>query len=288
MDAVKALLVTACPEVDPKYIYRGNPSAVPSRSNGPIITIVPLLGGPPQELSYMGDESITLQAQQVQVLILATATGAWTLSILGQDAVYNALIGDTLADIRDGLRAAVDALALPITTADVQVVNAPGFTILASDPGVSLLAHFGDLGIPVPGSAQVSVLDDVIRKTYYNWGIWTVRVTFRDTPSAEAGPSNRILASQLASRVRSYFRAGSTIPVTQGLAYPYVWDRLQDARLSWMDVLGPFPLPELEGQVWTRGVALDVVCQTSTGLSFDAPSLDTVVFEDSSLSLSDP
>jgi len=292
MNAVKALLVTCCkPEVDERFIYRGNPSAVPSKSNGPVITIVPLDGGPPQELSYMGEESIALQAQKVQVLITAAAVGIWTLTILGQDAIYDAQGGDTLADIRDGLKLAVDALALPVTTANVQVVNAPGFTILADDEGVSLLASFGDPpDIPVGGQAQVSVLDDVIRKTNYNWGVWTVRVTFRDTPSAEAGPSNRILASQLASRFRNYLRAGGTLPVTQGLAYPYQWDLLQEApaRLSWMNTLGPFSLPELEGGVWTRGVALDVVFQTPTGISFDVPSLDVVEFDESSLFLSDP
>jgi hypothetical protein len=237
----------------------------------------------------MGEESTEAQIAVTQVLFLKAAEGQWTLHVLGEDAVYTSLPGDTTIDIRNGLKAAVDALALPVTTSNVTVApNLPGFTVTAVDPGVALIVNTLDPGdVPAPGQIQITVIDDALRTTHYNWGLWTVRVIFRDTPPAGPGDVDRNLAGTLASRFRNWLQAGGTLPVTAGLAYPTQWDALQDppgARIAWRNTIGPFNLPEQEGGVWSRGVALDVVFEVVTGMAFDVPII--VEFEQGSLSLS--
>jgi hypothetical protein len=123
------------------------------------------------------------------------------------------------------------------------------------------------------------VVDDNVRRAVNNWGGWRVRVIFRDVPSSATVPLGgvRSIASTLAERVRLYLQA-SSLPVTNGLAYPYFRDNLQaaPARLSWMSTAPAINFDEVEGQTWTRAVALDVAFQTPVALTHDVPSLDAM------------
>lgn len=274
MNSLKEFLVACCPEVDKKRIFRINPGAVPSASNSALITIAPINGGPPILLSYMGEESVVAQIQVVQVVITAAAEGVWTLILLESEAIYAAGPGETTTEVRDGIKAAVIALALPITVANVEVTGAPGFSITADVAGVSMRPMFLDGDIPDPGAAVVLMIDDNLRRTSYNWGEWTVRLVFRDTPSSEQGPSNRVLASTLCDRVRCWLQAGNSLPVINGSAYPYVWDQL--GQLAWKETMTPIEASALENGIWTRAVAMDVVFEVAWGMSADIPSLDEI------------
>ena len=280
MDALKAFLVRVCPGVDPRNIYRDFPAASPSPFPGPSIVISPVQGGPPTYTSPMGEESIWKQRQRVQLLIQQAAVGSWSVHLLGQTATYVAGNGDTAASIRDGLRAAIDALGLPVTTSSLTVQNAPAVQILADVASVSMTVNQLEVGdIPPGGQSTILMIDDSLRRASYNWGIWTVRLVFRDAPPAGPGlPGAQIVASKLAERVRGSLQGQFKLPVTNGLAYPYQSDLLEQApaRISWRRTLGPVSFPELENGVWMRVVALDTEWDVPCGLVADIPSLDAI------------
>jgi hypothetical protein len=223
----------------------------------------------------MGEESDTAQRQQWAITVDTAAVGAWTIGALGQTAapfVAGAL--DTPATIRDGLVAALDALALPLAvTAD----GTAGLAILGDVAGVSL-----GVGVVTPagGAATIDIVDDNIRRAVYNWGIYTVRLLIRDTPSAERTPSagRRSVALGIAERVRLYFQS-SALPVVNGSAYPYRSDLLglANARLSWRQTHAPRSFSEPDAAGWTRGVALDVDFDVPCALLHDVPSLDAIL-----------
>jgi hypothetical protein len=283
-NAVKQFVLACCPEVKPAAIYRSHPGATPSSQQVSIV-MVPLNGGPPIRQSPMGEGNISKQQQKVQVLIQGAAVGTWRVNVLGQTASYVAGGGDTSITIRNGLKTALDLLGLPLTTSTVTVGNAPGVQILADVAGVSMTVNQLTNGdIPAGGVSSIVVVDDNLVRAYYNWGIWTIRMIFRDPPSAEGpvigqGPLVRVLASTLAERVRSWMEAGQDLPVVNGSAYPYRWDLLgaAPARLGWRQTQGPFAVPEELDGVWTRGVALDMSFDVPCGLIADIPSMDTIL-----------
>lgn len=277
-DALKAFLVRCCaPDVDAVNIYRSHAPATPSAVPGPSITLIPLQGGLPINSSTMGERSIAKQVQKVHVKIKTAATGSWTLSILGTEAVFVAGAEDTPTTIRNGLKTAVDLLGLPITTQALVITSQPTLVITANVAGVSMLVRFLAGDIPAGGVGTVDMVDDCLRACSYNFGIWTVRIVVRDMPPLGGGVQNRVQASQLAERIRCWFQANATKPITAGLAYPTEGDQmiLAPARLMWRNTEAPISLPELEGGVWTRAVGLDVSFDVPTGMAYDVPSLDS-------------
>ena len=109
--------------------------------------------------------------------------------------------------------------------------------------------------------------------------MYRVRLIFRDVPSAQAVPTAgpRYLAAMLADRVRLWLQA-SSLPVTNGLAYPFRRDQLQaaPARLSWLRTGDPVTASEVENNTWVRVVSYDVEFQTPVGMTHDVPSLDAI------------
>ena len=241
--------------------------------------MIPLQGGPPIYQSRMGELSCARQRQKVQVLVKQAAVGTWRVRLFGSVAEYVAGGGDTATSIRDGLRDAIDALALPVTTSSLTVQQAPAVQILADVAGLSMLVQQQPGDIPPGGQSSVLVVDDNIQQVSYNWGIWEIRLVFRDVPNAGgSSASNKELASILAERVRCWFQVNQTLPVVNGSAYPYQGDELGKPKveLSWRTTSAPISVPELESGVWTRAVALDVEFDVPVGLVYDIPSLDSV------------
>lgn len=274
LDRLRALVVAACPEVEPRNIYRAQPSVVPGVF-GASVVLLPLTPVP-EYASPFGAESDEAQRQRWQVAVTAPAAGAWTVTLLGATtAPFVAGPGDSPAVIAAGLRAAVNALGLAVTTEAVAPPPA-AFGVLADAAGVSLgLTVQG----PPGGAAQTTVVDDCIRRAVYNWGVWRVRLIFRDVPSAQQVPATgyRYLSATLAERARLWLQATS-LPVTNGLAYPYRRDQLQaaPARLSWMQTEGPVSLSQQENGAWVRVVGLDVSFQVPCAMTHDVPSLDAM------------
>lgn len=274
---LRALLVAACPEVAPRNVYRARPSAVPGEfGQGPQIVIDPLTPAP-EYVSPFGCESNGTQQQQWQVTVTTAAVGAWTVTVLGSTtAPFVAGGGDTPATIAAGIMAAVDALALAVTTAAVAPPPPGAFTITGDTAGASLGVS---VAAPAGGAYSLAVIDDNIRRAVWNWGVWRVRLLFRDVPSAQAVPARtpRYLSAVLCERVRLWLQA-SSLPVTNGSAYPYRRDNLQaaPARLSWLQSGIPVMLDVLENGAWVRTVALDVDFQTPVCLTHDVPSLDAI------------
>lgn len=268
LDALRQFVGSVIP-VAAVDAYRARPSAVPARY---LLSVVLAPTTPlPVLQSYTGEESDAAQAQVWRVTVLAAAAGNWAMTVLGEQAApYVAGGSDTPADVRDGLRAGVDALALPVTTADDPQVPA-AFTITGEAAGASLgvLASL----VPAGGQVRLEVVDDNVRRVVVNWGIWTIRVVVRDVDSA-GGPrlSN---VGPYAEKLRLSMQA-SSIPVAAGLAYPYLRDRLNEAKLRWRRTLGPFDAPLTVDSVQTRGVAIDFEFDVPCVLLHDVPSLDTV------------
>lgn len=282
MNALKAFLVAACkPEIEEINIYRGFPAASPEAKGKPSITMIPIQGGQPVDTSRAGESSVEKQIQVVQVAIKVAAVGQWSINLLGETASYNAILGDTTTDIRNGLQAAVDALALDVTTSVVTLKTIPVLVITSNVAGVSMLVNMLQPGdIPAGGQAQITVVDDSLRRCVQNWGQWTVRLLFRSpTPTMGGLPGTDYnVASRLAGRVKYWLMASPTLPVVNGSAYPYWHDQLfkVPSRLAWRQCMGPFEANEVEGNTWIRGVALDVEFDVPTGLIFDIPSIDSL------------
>ena len=274
LDAIKVFVIAACKgAVKSGDVYRWRGSAVPATTTRPSILLAPV-NELPVLSSPMGEESDTAQAQRWAITVDTAAEGAWTIGALGETAapfVAGAL--DTPTTIRDGLVAALDALALAVTTS---TTGATEMGILGDVAGVSLGVT---LTKPAGGAVTIDIVDDNIRRAVYNWGIYTVRLLIRDTPSAERTPSagRRSVALGIAERVRLWFQS-SSLPVVNGSAYPYRSDllALANARLSWRQTHAPRSFSEQESAGWTRGVALDVDFDVPCALLHDVPSLDTI------------
>ena len=274
LDAIKVFVVAACKgAVKSGDVYRWRGSAVPATTTRPSILLAPV-NELPVLSSPMGEESDTAQRQRWAITVDAAAAGAWTIGALGQTAApFVAGAMDTPTTIRDGLVAALDALALAVTAS---TTGAAEMGVLGDVAGVSLGVT---LTKPAGGAVTIEVVDDNIRRAVYNWGIYTVRLLIRDTPSAERTPSagRRSVALGIAERVRLWFQS-SSLPVVNGSAYPYRSDllALASARLSWRQTHAPRPFSEQDVGGWTRGVSLDIDFDVPCALLHDVPSLDTI------------
>jgi hypothetical protein len=268
MDALRQFVGAVVP-VAAVDAYRARPPASPARY---LLSVVMAPTTPlPVLQSYNGEESDGAQAQVWRVTVLAVAAGNWALTVLGEQAApYAAGGGDTPADVRDGLRAGVDALGLDVTTADDPQVAA-AFTVTGDVAGASLgvLASL----VPPGGQVRLEVVGDNVRRAVANWGVWTVRVVVRDVDSAGGPRTSNV--GPYAEKLRLSMQATS-IPVTMGLAYPYLRDRLNEAHLRWRRTLGPFNADATVDGIQTRGVALDFELDVPCVLLHDVPSLDAV------------
>lgn len=274
LNQVAAFVRAACPELQATDVYRAQPGASPAKW-GAAVVIFPLTTIP-EYASPFGAESDSAQRQRWQVQVTTAAVGNWTVTLMGQtSAPFVAGPGDTPATIAAGLMAAVDALALPVTTSAVAPPPPGAFQVLGDVAGASLGVS---VSAPVGGSVSLTVVDDNIRRAVWNWGVYRVRLFFRDVPSAQAVPSGpRYVAAMLADRVRLWLQA-SSLPVTNGLACPYRRDQLQaaPARLSWLRTGDPITASEVENNTWVRVVSYDVEFQTPVGMTHDVPSLDAI------------
>ena len=250
--------------------YRARPAASPGKY---LLSVVLAPTTPlPVLQSYTGEQSDGAQAQRWRVTVLAAAAGDWALTVLGEQAApYVAGGGDTPADVQGGLLAGVDGLALPVTTGADPQGNPAAFVVTGDVAGASLgvLASL----IPAGGQVRLEVLDDNVRRAVVNWGIWTIRCVVRDVDSA--GGATKSVVGPYAEKLRLSMQA-SSIPVTAGLAYPYLRDRLNEAKMRWRRTLGPFNADSQVDGVWSRGVALDFEFDVPPVLLHDVPSLDTV------------
>lgn len=272
LDALKAFVLAAVPEVAAVDVYRARPPAAPSKWGLSVVlaptTPLPVFASP------MGEESTGAQRQRVRVTVKTAAAGVWSLAALGVTAPYAAGAGDNTADVRDGLRDAVDNAGLAVTTADAAsgATAWAAFDVLADVAGVSLGVV---LTVPAGGVGALTIVDDNRRQATYNWGTWTIRAVVRDVGSAGmTGETSK--AGAYVEMLRLRMQAQS-VPVTNGTAYPYQRDLLQAANLSWRQTLGPFDASVVDGMVWHRGIAIDFVFDVSSALLVDVPSLDVVV-----------
>ena len=217
LDALRVFVRSAVPEVPEVDVYRARPSSVPGKW-GLSVLLAPVNPLPVFAESYSGEESMGKQRQRIRVAITAGASGAWALQVLGISVPFMAPVDATAAEVRDGLRLAVDAAGLPVTTSDQ-----PGhaFDVLADTAGVSL--GIRPTAIPSGGATLIAVVDDNLRRAVYNWGTWTVRVIVRDIPSA--GGERPSMVGPYCERLRLTMQ-GASIPTTPGLAFPFVRDRL--------------------------------------------------------------
>ncbi len=279
LDALRQFITTVIPEVPHVDVYRQRPSAVPGKWGLSVVLApvnpLPVLASP------MGETSTGLQRQLIRLVVLTSAVGEWRVNVLDTVASYTAGIGETAAQVRDGVSAAIALLALPVTLTDTAPGLLPpgqaGIDILADVAGVSMLARF--LTVPAGGVGGYTVVDDNLRTAVYNWGQWTIRAIIRDIPQAQGvAPS---MVGTYCERLRLSMQARS-IPVTNGAAYPYLRDRMGGAastgtlgaNLNWRQTLGPFDASITEGNVWIRGAALDFQFDTVSALLHDGPSLD--------------
>gem|GEM_PF-4618453 len=278
LDALKAFLVSVCPEVPSRDIYVRRPGASPA-VQGPSVLLSPLTALPVYQ-SFNGSESTSKQVQVVRFTIVTPAPGPWSGRLLGvTSANYVAGGGDTAADVATGLRGVMAAMG---AAASFGAVVGSSFTITANVAGASMLPAVTQAGTADAGVSTVAVIDDNLRRAVYNFGTWTVRLGFREVPSAQgqmvaASGGTRGLAVRLCERVRLTLQATS-IPVVNGAAYPYRRDVLASAPgyLSRRSTGDPQVDDQVENGTWSRIVSIDVTFDVRVGLLHDVPSLDTV------------
>lgn len=281
LDALRQFITTVVPEVPAVDVYRWRPSAVPGKWGLSVVLspVTPL----PVFASPMGEESTGAQRQLIRLVVLTPAAGAWVVNVLGQAPQYVAGGGATTTSIRDGVKAAIALLGLPVTLTNtapgVLPAGQAGLDILADVAGASMLARF--TSVPAGGVGGYAVVDDNLRTAVYNWPVWTVRCVVREIPQAQ-GPTQSMLGTYL-ERLRLTMQ-GQSVPVVNGSAYPYVRDRMGGdastgsvgANLNWRQTLGPFEASFVDGATWVRAGALDFQFDTVSALLHDVPSLDAL------------
>lgn len=281
LDRIQDFILAACPELGGREnVYRQRPAASPSRSPAPSATIGPTTPAP-VGASLFGEQNAAGQRQRWRLVVTTAASGSWDLQLLGEPTAYVAGGGDDAATIRDGIQAALAALGAPVTMS-VPANPPAALEVLGDAAGVSL----GLRVTPAAGGARsLAVVDDCIRVAVYDWGTWTIRVVFRDVPSAERFPVGgvRYYSTELADRLRCYFLA-LDMPVVVGEAYPTLRDLLESSTgdgegpaLRAVKAYGPFPGEEqVEGGAWVRSAAVDLVFQVPIALTYDGVSMDEV------------
>ena len=235
----------------------------PANTQGQV-TITPLTTDPIDE-GWIDEVTTAAQANLVQVEVTAAAVGDYTVDVLGTPCTYTAGALDTVTTIRDGIRAAVDLLAGPYTTA---VVDDATFSILGDVDGQWL-------GVRVTaGAAVATVIDDVARVTHSMSARWTLRITVD-----AVRPANGISAVQTAAALIQRYLAAPEAPVVNGSASVYTGDYLNDAGLAVLDIGTPLVADYTTGgagAVFTHErAAIDVVFNVRTGLAFDLPTIET-------------
>lgn len=281
LDSLQNFITAAIPEVPRIDVYRWRGSAVTGKWGLSVLLapVTPL----PVFTSPMGEENTGTQRQLIRLVVLTAAAGVWVANILGQAPQYVAGGGATTASIRDGVKAAIALLGLPVTLTDTAAGVLPagqaGIDILADVAGVSMLARF--TSVPAGGVGGYTVVDDNLRTAVYNWPVWTVRCIVREVPPAQ-GTAPSMLGVYL-ERLRLLMQAQS-VPVVNGSAYPYRRDQMGGAastgtvgaQLNWRQTLGPFEASAVEGATWVRAAALDFQFDTVSALLHDVPSMDVL------------
>lgn len=247
-------------------IRRGRRNAPSSSQRG--VTVIPTTTVPVKE-AWTDVVVESLQANLVHVQVVAAAAGLYRLRVLGQNADYVAGGGDDATAIRDGLRAAVDALALAVTTADV---GGSSFSILGDTAGQWL--GVAPVSTPVADALAVTVVDDVKRRASGSLGRWTLRIIIDDIRPAMGNSS----VQDAADLVRNYLDAAS-VPVVNGSAVIYTDDYLAQVGLVYLSAGDPI-VADYQGDggpapVWRERAMIDVVFNVTTGLAFDIPTIET-------------
>lgn len=274
IDALRAFVVACCPEVPTTRVFRQRPTVGPDQQ-GVAVLLAPTTTLP-VDASWLGESSTAAQRQRWRFTVQTAAAGQWRLVVLGQNSDYVADPADTTADIATGLALAVGTLGLPVAASS----DGAAVEVLADVAGASLGVT---ASTPPGGAGALVVADDNRRVAFYNWGMWTCRVAFQDVTSDAAGaqPGGRPpggWSSPLCERFRRMIAAPS-LPVTNGLAYPFRRDQLQAAGLNYKATRGPFVGDRAVDMGWLRVCAVDVQFQVAVGLLHDVPSLDTIGFQ---------
>ena len=254
---------------DAKQIRRGRRNAPASSQRQ--VTILPLKQVS-DRYGFTNMRSDDAQRNLVQVGIDLASAGNYEIEVLGQSAAFVAGGGDDAEAIRDGLRDAVSALGLAVTVADV---GADAFTVQGNVAGVWL--GLSVLDEPAEDSIGLAVIDDTARVTSSNIGEWPVRITIDDVISSAAGARSKIGAA--ANLVMETLKTPG-VPVVQGSAVSYAGDLLAAQGLAFLDVIGTASLDYSTGAagatVWHQRCAIDVVFNTTTGLAFDQPTIESL------------
>ena len=234
------------------------------------VTVIPTTAEPVDEGWTDAVETET-QANVVRLDVATAAAGLYRVQVLGQNADYVAGVLDTLTTIRDGLRSAVDVLALAVTTADIGV---DAFSITGNVAGVWLGVRVA--AVPVVDALVMTVVDDVTRRSSSQWSTWTLRITIDDIRPTAAGASAVTPAAQFVRR----FLAAADVPVVNGSAVVYANDYLSRVGLAVLSI-GPANVADYQaggssGPLWRERAVIDVVFNCVTGLAFDIPTIETI------------
>jgi len=233
------------------------------------VTVTPLTTVPMKE-GWTPNVVKTPQANRMLAVVTAAAVGPYTLQVLGEDATYTALPGDDEEAIRDGLRLAVDALGLPVSTDD------------SGEDGLEVLGDVAGqwIGVRVvAGSLSVATIDDVLRIAKSDPSKWTIRITVDDIRPAQ-GTSSATEATQLLLQ----YLAGATVPVIPGDATVYTDDYLSSVGLLYEDHTVLPTADYATGGTGRRGAQptvfharspIDVVFRVTTGMAFDQPTIES-------------
>ena len=233
------------------------------------VTVAPLTTVPVKE-GWTPNVLRTPQANLMLVTVDAAAVGPYTVRVLGEDATYTALGGDDEEAIRDGLRLAVDALGVAVTTTDSET---DGFEILGDDAGQWLGVR------QVAGALSVATIDDVVRVSESNPSRWTIRITIDDIRPAQ-GTSSVTEATQLLVQ----YLEGARVPVIPGDATVYTDDYLSSVGLLYLDhtvlpaadyATGGTGRLGAKPTVFHERSLIDVVFRVTTGMAFDQPTIES-------------
>lgn len=258
---------------EPNSIRRGRRNAPANAQRQ--VTIIPLTTVPIDE-AWTDIVSKIRQQNVMRVTVAEAAVGNYTTTLLGQTtAPYAAGALDTVTTIRDGMQAAVDALALAVTTS-VPAGSVDSFDVTGVVAGVWLgLSAAG----PNDGDVSWSTVDDVTRIINQQRADWTIRITVDDVRPNAAGSSSVTTSIALIQR----YLNGGQIPVVNGDAAIYTDDYLSGVGLSFLNFETRSPVLDYTsgatsagmGTIYHERAFVDVVFQVHVGIAYDQPTIET-------------
>lgn len=240
-------IVRACvPELPADSVYQGDLDVLRTRPSCRVYQV-----SEPVERGWTDERSLSKQAQAWLLTILTAQVGEeYSATVLGSDAAYTAILGDTKTTIRGALLAEVLGLGKPIAASAVSTTQ---MRIVGDDPGQHL-------GIVTSANIGRALEADNLHQQGLMPSFWTARFEFEEQPGVAWSESR---APAWSTRLRGYLQMGLADQL------------LRAAHLDFNEIVLRTNITRADRGKTTVVEVLDVQFSAIQGLGHDVPSIES-------------